>query len=172
MAIELYDLTVPVLTRGLDRLLALLDKGEAHALARGMAPEELVDARLAPDMLTLAGQVQRAADTAKFAAVRIGGAENVAFPDEERSFADLRDRIARTQAFLAAVPRAAIDRRAGETMTARIGQAEITLPVVDYALRFALPNFFFHLTTAYDILRMKGVPLSKRDFIGSLDREA
>ena len=166
MAIELYDLTVPVLLRGLERLSALLEKGEAHAAAQGIPPEELIDARLAPDMLTLAGQVQRATDTAKFAAVRIGGVENVPFPDEERSFAELQHRIARTRAFLEAVPRSAIDGKAGQTISPRIGRQEVTLQVSDYALQFALPNFFFHLATAYGLLRMKGVGLGKMDYIG------
>ena len=99
MTIALYDITVPVFTRGLGRLGALLEQGRAYAEAEGIAPEELLAARLAPDMLTLTGQVQRASDTAKLAAVRIGGVENERFADEERSFAELRDRIGRTIAF-------------------------------------------------------------------------
>ena len=100
MAISLYDITVPVLLRGLDRLSAVLDKGRAHAEAERLSPEEMLGARLAPDMLTLTGQVQRASDTAKFAAVRVGGVENEPFADEEQSFAELQDRIARTRAFV------------------------------------------------------------------------
>ncbi len=169
MTITLYDITVPVLLRGLGRLSVLLEKGSAHAEANGIDAAEMLGARLAPDMLTLAGQVQRASDTAKFAVVRIGGVENVAMADEEKSFADLRDRIARTRAFLDAVPRAAIDGKAGETITANIGRTPVTIAATDYALKFALPNFFFHVTTAYDILRREGVPLGKTDFIGGLD---
>ena len=93
MAITLYDLTVPVFLRGLGVMSAVLEKGRAYAEAAGIDPVELVEARLAPDMLTLAGQVQRASDTAKFTAVRIGGVENVRFADEEKSFADLYYRI-------------------------------------------------------------------------------
>ena len=129
MATDLYDLTVPVLLRGLDRLSDLLAKGEAHARANGVSAEEMLGARLAPDMLTLAGQVQRASDTAKLAAVRIGGVENLPMPDEEKSFAEIADRIARTRAFLEAVPRAAIDGREDEVITVRIGRGEQTLPV-------------------------------------------
>ena len=131
-------------------------------------PADLLATRLAPDMLTLTGQVQRASDTAKFAAVRIGGVENVRFADEERSFAELQDRIARTQAFLAAVPRAAIDDQAAATISANIGRTPVTIAARDYALSFALPNFYFHVTTAYDLLRHRGVPLGKVDFIGPL----
>ncbi|HET9070099.1 MAG TPA: DUF1993 domain-containing protein [Amaricoccus sp.] len=175
MSIGLYDVTVPVLLRGLGRLSACLEKGRSHAEAAGIPAEELIGARLAPDMLTLAGQIQRASDTARFAVVRIGGVENVSMPDEERSFAELQDRIARTQGFLAAVPREAIDERTGATITVTIGRTPdatgrrpTTVRAVDYALQFALPNFFFHVTTAYDLLRMKGVPLGKPDYIGPL----
>ena len=125
-------------------------------------------ARLAPDMLTLAGQVQRASDTAKFTAVRIGGVENVRFADEEKSFADLQNRLSRTREFLQTVPRAAIDDRRGSTIEANIGRNPITIGAVDYAQKFAVPNFYFHVTTAYDILRARGVELSKSDYIGGL----
>lgn len=168
MAITLYDITVPVFLRGLGVLSALLEKGRAHAAAAGADPAALVAARLAPDMLTLAGQVQRASDTAKFAAVRIGGVENLRFADEEKSFEELQGRLARTRDFLEAVPRAAIDDRAGAVIEARIGRQEVTIAAADYALKFALPNFFFHVTTAYDILRSRGVALGKPDYIGGL----
>ncbi|HET9068128.1 MAG TPA: DUF1993 domain-containing protein, partial [Amaricoccus sp.] len=97
MPIGLYDITVPVLIRGLGRLSVFLEKGRVHAEAAGVPADELIGARLAPDMLTLAGQVQRASDTARFAAVRIGGVENLSMADEERSIADLQERIARTR---------------------------------------------------------------------------
>lgn len=168
MAITLYDLTVPVFLRGLGVMSALLEKGRAHAEAAGIEPQDLVDARLAPDMLTLAGQVQRASDTAKFAAVRIGGVENVRFADEEKSFADLQDRLGRTRDFLEAVPRAAIDDREGTTIDATIGRNPVSIGAVDYVQKFAVPNFYFHITTAYDILRSRGVVLGKMDYIGGL----
>ena len=168
MAITLYDVTIPVFRRGLGNLAAVLDKGRAFAEAEGLDAADLLAARLAPDMLTLAGQVQRASDTAKFAAVRIGGVENVGFADEEKSFAELQDRIARTQAFLEAVPRAAINDNAEATISANFGRTPMTIAARDYALNFALPNFFFHVTTAYDLLRHRGVALGKGDFIGPL----
>ncbi len=168
MAISLYDVTVPVFLRGLGTLSAVLEKGRAHGEAEQIPPEELMNARLAPDMLTFSGQVQRASDTAKFACVRIGGVENLRFADEEKSFAELQDRLARTRDFLEAVPRAAIDDNAGATISANIGRQPVTIGVIDYALQFALPNFYFHLATAYDILRHRGVGLSKMDYIGPL----
>jgi hypothetical protein len=168
MALELYDITVPVFVRGLGNLAAVLEKGRAYAEVEGIAFEEFLEARLAPDMLTLTGQVQRASDTAKFAAVRIGGVPNERFADDERSFEDLEDRIARTQAFLAAVPRAAIDGKDEETISANIGRTPVTITARDYALQFALPNFFFHLTTAYGLLRQGGVPVGKMDYIGPM----
>jgi uncharacterized protein len=168
VGLTLYDITVPVLLRGLGTLSANLVRGAGFAAERGIADAELVEARLAPDMLTLAGQVQRASDTAKFAAVRLGGVENVRFADEEASFADLQDRLARTRDFLEAVPREAIDGAEGRTVEVRLGREPVTIGAADYALKFALPNFFFHVTTAYDILRHRGVPLGKADFIGPL----
>ena len=168
MSISLYDSTIPVFLRGLGNLAAVLEKGRAFGTAEGIAEGELLDARLAPDMLSLTGQVQRASDTAKFAAVRIGGVANERFADDETSFADLQARIARTRAFLEAVPRAAIDGKKDATIAANIGRAPVTIAARDYALRFALPNFFFHVTTAYDLLRARGVPLGKMDYIGEL----
>ena len=166
MAITLYDITVPVFLWGFHNLAALLEKGRAFAEAEGIDPAELLNARLTPDMLTLTGQVQRASDTAKFAAVRIGGVPNERFANEEASFADLQERIARTRAFLEAVPRAAIEGNAEATISANIGRAAVTMSARDYALQFALPNFFFHVTTAYDLLRQRGVPIGKANYLG------
>ena len=168
MAITLYDISVPVFLRGFERLSAILEKGRAFAEERGSAPEALLEARLAPDMLTLAGQVQRASDTAKFAMVRVAGVENEPFADEEKSFADLADRIDRTVAFLGRVPRTALDGREDAAIEVRIGRAAVQTTGAAYLLKFALPNFLFHVTTAYDILRHEGVGLGKNDFIGPL----
>jgi hypothetical protein len=168
MAISLYDITVPVFLRGLGILDEVFAKGRAWGEAQGLEPEALLAARLAPDMLPLTGQAQRASDTAKLAAVRLGEVENTPFPDEERSFAEIADRLARTRAFLEAVPRAALDGREDVVISPNIGRRQVSLPARDYALQFALPNFFFHVTTAYAILRAQGVPLGKPDFIGPL----
>jgi len=168
MPITLYDITVPVFLRGFERLSAILEKGRSVAAAEGRDPETLLTARLAPDMLTLAGQVQRASDTAKFAMVRVGGVENEAFADDETSFADLEERIARTVAFLQRVPREALDAKADAMVEARVGRSTVSIKGSDYVLQFALPNFLFHVTTAYDILRHEGIGLGKNDYIGPL----
>ena len=166
MSLSIHDASVPVLTRGLTILSALLDKGEAHARETGVMPSSYVEARLAPDMLTLAGQVQRASDTAKFAAARLTGTEAPPFSDDEATFDQLRERCARTIAYLNSVPRAAFEGSETRDVSFGGGANRATLPGDRYLLQFALPNFFFHVTTAYDILRNKGVPLGKRDFLG------
>jgi hypothetical protein len=168
MAIRLYDVTVPVFQRGLDRLGAVLEKGREHALSTSMPLPDLLNARLAPDMLTLTGQVQRASDTAKFTVVRVGEVPNESFADDEQSFEDLQDRIARTQAFLGKIPRGALDGKEDTMISATIGRMPVTIAGRDYALSFALPNFYFHVTTAYGLLRNKGVPLGKMDYIGPI----
>lgn len=166
MPTSLYDLTIPVFLRGLRNLDAVLRKGEDFAAAEGVDLQTLFEARLAPDMYPLPGQIQRASDTAKFAAVRLGGVENVSFPDDEKSFEDLHARIAKTVDFLKAAPREAIDGKEGAEVILKSGGGERRFTGIDYALGFALPNFFFHVTTAYGILRHKGVPLGKLDYLG------
>jgi hypothetical protein len=170
MAISLYDVTVPVLQRGLERVAAVLDKGRAYGASEALPLPDLLNARLAPDMLTLIGKVQRASDTAKFTVVRIGGVPNESFADDEKSFEDLQDRIDRTGAFLARVPRAALDGREDEMISATIGRMPVTIAGRDYVLGFELTNFFYHVTTAYALLRRAGVPLGKMDYIGPIDR--
>ncbi|RXF74806.1 DUF1993 domain-containing protein [Hansschlegelia zhihuaiae] len=166
MPTSLYDITVPPLLRGLRNLDAVLAKGEAYAKAEGVDPVSLLATRLAPDMYPLTAQVQRASDTAKFTVVRIGGVENVPFADDEQSFADLHARIAKTSDFLKAAPREAIDGKEEAEVVLKAGGGERRFRAIDYALGFVLPNFFFHATTAYDLLRHRGVPLGKMDYLG------
>ncbi len=163
--LSIYQATVPVFARGLGILSGLLRKGEAHAIASGVDPATLIAARLAPDMLTLAGQVQRASDTAKLAASRLTGAEAPAFPDEEATFAELQDRISRTVKFLEPLTAAQFDGAETRTITIGSGDSKRQLSGDSYVLTFALPNFFFHVTTAYDILRHAGAPIGKRDYL-------
>lgn len=167
MPTSLYDITVPVLLRGLGNLEAFLKKAEAHASAQGVDPRTLFDARLAPDMYPLPGQIQRASDTAKFAVVRLGGVENVPFEDDEKTFADLYARIARTQEFLNAAPREAIEGKEDAEVVLKTSTSERRFRGIDYALGFVLPNFHFHVATAYAILRHEGAPIGKRDFLGN-----
>ena len=166
MALSLYDLSVPVFSRGLGQLTHVLEKSLAHAKANDIDPAALVDARLAPDMITLAGQVQRASDASKLAVARISGVTAPSFPDEEKTYDELLARIAKTQAFLATVDRTLIDGQEERQVTIKSREGEAHFTAQRYLLQFALPNFFFHVTTAYDVLRHKGMPIGKLDYLG------
>jgi len=166
MALSLYDLSVPVFSRGLGQLTHVLEKSLAHAKANDIDPATLVDARLAPDMITLAGQVQRASDASKLAVARISGITAPSFPDEEKTYDELLARIAKTQAFLATVDRTLIDGQEERQVTIKSREGEAHFTAQRYLLQFALPNFFFHVTTAYDVLRHKGMPIGKMDYLG------
>ncbi|HWT19246.1 MAG TPA: DUF1993 domain-containing protein [Variovorax sp.] len=166
MALSMYDLSVPVFSRGLGQLTHLLEKSLAHARANDIDPATLVDARLAPDMLTLAGQIQRASDASKLGVARISGLTAPSFPDEEKTYDELLARIAKTQDFLATVDRAQVDGQEERPVTIKAREGEAHFTAQRYLLQFALPNFFFHVTTAYDVLRHKGMPIGKMDYLG------
>ena len=163
MPLSMYQASVPLLVRGLDTLSAVLKKGEAHPEAAA-----LVEARLAPDMFTLAGQVQRASDTAKGCAARLAGIDNPSFPDTETTFAQLQERIAKTVAFLQGVKPAQIDGSEDKAIAFKAGPYMLNFTGASYLLEFVVPNFYFHVTTAYDILRHKGVPVGKMDYLGPM----
>ncbi|UIN35013.1 DUF1993 domain-containing protein [Methylobacterium oryzae] len=169
MSLSLYDVSVPVFMRGLTILSTLLDKAEAHASETGEPLETYLETRLAPDMLTLVGQVQRASDTAKFGGARLTGAAAPSFADDETTFDQLRERCTKTAAYLSTLAPATFEGSDTRPVTFGGGANERTLSADRYVLQFALPNFFFHVTTAYDILRHKGVPVGKRDYLGSYD---
>jgi hypothetical protein len=162
MSISMYRASIPVFIRALGNLSAILKKGEAH---EGSA--SFIDARLAPDMLTLAGQVQRASDAAKAAVARLGGIDNPSFADTEKTFAELQARIKKTVDFLQGVSPDKIDGSEQKKIEFQAGQRELKFTGTDYLLGFALPNFFFHVTAAYAILRHKGLPIGKMDYLGS-----
>ena len=166
MSLSLYDVTIPVFLRNFANLTEILKKGESFADEKGMAHEELLGARLIEDMHPLTAQIQRASDTAKFVAVRIGQIENVPMADDEKTFADLHSRIARTVDFLNSVDRASMENREDAEVVLTTRNGSTTFTGTGYVLNFALPNFFFHLTTAYALLRHKGVPIGKMDYIG------
>ncbi|MEO9132500.1 MAG: DUF1993 domain-containing protein [Sphingomonas sp.] len=168
MTTPLYDLTVPSFLRGFQAMSAFLAKGEAFAAEKGIDPADLLNARLIEDMSPLTYQVQRASDAAKFTVVRIGGIENVAMADEEASFADLQARIAKTVAFLNTVPRDAIDGKEDALVEIKLPNRTLEFTGREYVLGFVLPNFYFHMTTAYALLRHKGVPIGKMDFLGGV----
>jgi hypothetical protein len=159
----MYHASIPLLVRGLNNLSEVLKKGEAHPDAAA-----LVEARLAPDMFTLAGQVQRASDTAKGCAARLAGIDNPSFPDTETSFAQLQERIAKTIAFVQGVKPAQIDGTEDKLISFKAGPSTLNFTGTSYLLTFVVPNFYFHATTAYDILRHKGVAVGKMDYLGTL----
>ncbi|KQU83666.1 hypothetical protein ASC78_13610 [Variovorax sp. Root318D1] len=166
MALSLYDLSVPVFSRGLGQLTHVLEKSLAHAKANDIDPATLVDARLAPDMIPLVGQIQRASDASKLGVARISGVTAPSFPDEEKTYDELLARIAKTQAFLSTVDRTLIDGQEERQVTVKVRESEAHFTAQRYLLQFALPNFFFHVTTAYDVLRHKGMPIGKMDYLG------
>ena len=163
MPLSMYQASIPLLVRGLDNLSAVLKKGAAHADAAALA-----DARLAPDMFTLAGQIQRASDTAKGCAARLAGIDNPSFPDTETSFAQLQERIARTIAVLQGMKPAQIDGSEDKPISFKAGPYMLNFTGASYLTMFVLPNFYFHVTTAYDILRHKGVEVGKMDYLGAM----
>ena len=164
MALSLYDISVPVFGRGLAQLSHVLDKGLAHAQGAGLDPLMLVQARLAPDMFTLAGQVQCAADAAKAGAARLAGITPPSFPDTENTFDELQARIAKTRDFLLGLQRVQID--GGEQRAIQVAKHGLHFSGQQYLLQFVVPNFFFHVTMAYAVLRANGVALGKRDYRG------
>lgn len=167
MATDLYDLTVPAFARAIAAMQAFLDKARAHADANGIAHTDLLDARLYDDMAPLTAQVQRVSDTVKGAMVRIGGVENLPMADTETSFADLQERLQRTLDFIGAVPRAAIDGKEAAAVVLQTPGGDIPFTGLGYVQSFVLPNLYFHVTTGYAILRMRGVPLGKLDYLGA-----
>jgi hypothetical protein len=166
MSLSIYDVTVPAFLRGLRVLATLLQKGEAHAAAAGSDPAELIAARLAPDMIALAGQIQRACDTSKLSVERLSGVASPKFDDAETTFAELQTRIANVIAYLESVPASAFAEAETRAITLKFGPLEQVFTGTSYALTFALPNFYFHVVTTHDILRHNGVAIGKRDYLG------
>lgn len=167
MSLSMYQASVPVFIRALGNLSRILSKGADDADTRRIDPAVFITARLAPDMFPLSRQVQIATDTAKGCAARLAGNEIPSYPDVEASFPELEERIQRTLDFLRSVSAAQFEGSEDRTITLRIGGRDTSFSGKDYLLTFALPNFFFHVTTAYDILRHNGVALTKGDYLGS-----
>jgi hypothetical protein len=170
--LSLYDVSVPVFIRALENLDRILDKGAAYFTEKGRAEGELAGSRLIEDMHPLTAQIQRASDTAKGVVTRIGGAANVPMPDEEQTIADLKARIAKTIDVLKGADRAAFDNKEGATVEIVTPNRTLVFTGKDYVLGFAIPNFFFHVTTAYALLRKEGVPVGKMDYLGPVETRA
>lgn len=167
MTISMYQASVPVFIRQLGNLSAILDKAIAHASSAGIDPAELVSARLAPDMLPLSSQIQIASDTAKGCAARLAGVDVPRWEDTESTLPELKARIAKTLDFLKGFRPEQIDGSEAREITLKMRDRELKFSGIGYLLGFAMPNFSFHVVTAYDLLRHKGVPLGKRDYLGA-----
>ncbi|MCB1496035.1 MAG: DUF1993 domain-containing protein [Bauldia sp.] len=169
MTLSLHRASVGVYARLLPRLIETVDKAGEHAVARSIDPDALLDARLFPDMWPFKRQVQAATNHAFRGVARLAGLPIPEITDAAGSFADLRQRVAETLAFVESVDPAAVEAGATREITFPMGGRQATLSGTDYFLNFSLPNFYFHLTTAYDILRTNGVPLVKDDFVGRIE---
>ncbi len=167
MPLTMYHASAPVFTRGLTNLSAILRKAEEHAVARKIDPAVFINARLAPDMFPLSRQVQSATDSAKGCAARLAGAEVPRYEDTETTFPELQARIAKTVAFLQGVTPELIVGSEEREIVLKLRGKEVTFTGQSYLLTFALPNFFFHAVTAYDILRHNGVEIGKMDYLGN-----
>ncbi len=168
MAFTIYDASVPVFIRMLSNLAAILQKGAASAEARGIDPAVLTGARLAPDMFPLTRQVQIACDAAKGGAARLAGVEAPSHPDVEISFSDLQARIDTTIAFLNGITAAQLEGAETRSISMKMQGADFTFTGQVFLLNLAMPNFYFHISTAYDILRHNGVAIGKRDLLGGV----
>lgn len=167
MPLSMYQTSISVFTRSLTALDAILDKAVAHADAKKIAHDSLLTSRLFPDMFTFTKQVQLTTDFAKGAASRLAGVDIPKYADEEKTFPELKARIAKTIAYLNSFKPEQFDGSDDKEITFPAGpDKSLTLPGSRYLLGVAHPNFYFHLATAYDILRHNGVELGKRDFIG------
>jgi hypothetical protein len=168
MSLSLSQASIPVFIRGFDNLSKIIDKAAANAEARKIDPSVFIGARLAPDMLPFSKQIQIASDTAKGAAARLSGVDVPSFADTETTFEELKQRIARTVTFIGSVDAAAVDASGDREIVLGAGTPrETRFSGTDYLLGFVLPNFYFHLTTAYLILRHNGVEIGKLDYLGT-----
>jgi len=162
---NLYDASVPVFVHFLRSLSVILKKAETHCAAKKIDPAVILNARLFPDMFALTRQVQIASDAAKGAGARLTGAAVPSWPDEEKSFEDLQGRISRTIEFLAGLKPEQFEGAGSRDISLKAGGRELNFKGFAYLETWAKPNFFFHLTTAYAILRHNGIELGKPDFL-------
>ena len=163
---SIYDATIPVFEQLLSSLSAIIDKAKDHAEGRKIDPAALTSARLRPDMFPLIKQVQVACDWAKNASSRLVGVEPPRFEDNETTFDELKARIAKTLDYLHSLKRQDVEASADRMVIFPMRNDKMKMKGSDYAFHLALPNFYFHVTTAYGILRHSGVEIGKRDFVG------
>jgi len=168
MTISMHSASVPIFVRMLGNLLTWLDKAEAHATAKKFDTSVLLASRLAPDMLPFTNQIQIACDAAKFGVARLGGVEAPKFEDTETNLAELRTRVQKTIDYVQSVPASQIDGSDDRDITVPRRDGPMVVKGETYLKNFVLPNFFFHVTTTYALLRHNGVDLGKSDFLGPL----
>lgn len=166
MPLSMFQASAPVFIRVMNNLKGVLDKGAAHAAAHKIEPTVLLNSRLFPDMFPLVRQVQIASDNAKGGGARLAGLNPPKYEDNEASFPELNARIEKTVAFLQTLTPAQIDGSEEKTINLTLGKKTLTFQGQAYLLGLVLPNLYFHVTTAYAILRHCGVPLGKEDFLG------
>ncbi|MEH2498182.1 hypothetical protein V1294_004661 [Bradyrhizobium sp. AZCC 1678] len=166
---SMSNASIPVFEIGLNALSAILDKAETYAAARSIDPATLLSARLFPDMLAFTQQVQSACDQAKNGGARLAGIDPPRYEDNEKTIAELKARIVKTVSFVKTLDAKKIDESADSEITFPLGPTNMGhMRGADYLNHFAVPNFYFHVTTAYDILRHCGVEIGKRDFLGTI----
>lgn len=167
MTISMYQASAPRFAHTLNTLSAILDKAQAHCDARKIDPLALTGFRLYPDMLPFTRQITIACDTAKGAVARLGGVEIPKHEDTEKTFPELKARIAKTLHFIGGVKASQVDGSEDRPIVLKLRGSDVGFTGLSYLLGYALPNFFFHAVTAYGILRHNGVELGKRDFLGA-----
>ncbi len=167
MSIDIYDQTIAAMSRALLNTDAIVTKGEDWAEERSIDDAVLLQSRLFPDMLPFVSQIRIATDTAKGAAARLSGSELPSWPDDETTFDEVHARIRKALDFLSSFKREQFTASEKKDIELKLGKEIVNFSGQDYVLGFVLPNFYFHLTTAYNILRHNGVPIGKRDFLGA-----
>ena len=167
MSISMYSASVPIFVRMLGNMTVWFDKAEAHAAEKKFETTVYLQSRLAPDMLAFPQQVQIACDAVKFCVARLSGLEAPKFADDEKTMADLRERISKTIAFIQSVPADAIDGSDDKEITIKRASGPVTMTGEAYLKHAVLPNFFFHVTTVYALLRHNGVEIGKGDYLGA-----
>jgi hypothetical protein len=168
MTVSMFTASVPVYTQFLTSLSAILKKAAAHAEAKKIDPSIFINARLSPDMYALARQVQIATDHAKGSLARLAGVDVPSYPDTEATFDELEARIQKTLAYVKTFKPEQIDGTEGKEIVLTFGTQKFPFNGQTYLIQFALPNFYFHTTMAYAILRENGVDVGKRDFMGGV----
>lgn len=167
MPISMYQASVPRFVHMLGNLSAMLEKAEAHVDARKVDPTSLINFRLFPDMFPFSRQIQVTCDVSKGAIARLAGVEVPKHEDVEQTFAELRARIAKTVGFIQTIRPEQVDGSEDKDIVVKLGKQEYRFKGMQYLLNYAYPNFYFHVTTAYNILRHNGVELGKKDFVGA-----